>query len=155
MELSEQVEILIEIMNKCQKDIEYYERQRIEAETEETNLMHELEGAGVEHRTPPKYKERAVIATKQQRALLKRRKAKDTINLNGPLFELISSPEGIKFRNQLTQVLGKVRNYERHMAERKYNERKVKDEAVAEAMDKTKNFEAMLKGYRQSHKSKY
>lgn len=69
------------------------------------------------------YRERAELATKQRDNLLERRKCKDIIYEYQPLAELLSSKEGIRFMNLLSESLGKVRKQEKLHEDRIYHKR--------------------------------
>ena len=153
IKLSEKIELIVYIFEQCKADDRWYQEQQKEAESDETNLAHELEGVGVENRCPPKYEQRAIIATKLQNALIKRRIAKDNIRLNQPLFRFIESEVGAKALNQLKQTLGDLRRLENDMADRVYNKR----EAVTTHKNPTleKNLNQMIRDWKKKKRNKY
>ena len=136
---SERLELIIYIMEECRSITKWHKDKQTEAELEETNLTHELEGVGSENRTPPNYEQRAKIATRLQNVLIKRRVAKDTIRINQPLLKFVESDLGAKALNQLKQTLGELRKVENDMAERIYNKRGLNSQASNPDMEKKLN----------------
>ena len=123
MKLSEKIEIAINIFEQCKKDYEWYTDRLKEEERKKTDIMHELEGVGIDNKTPPQYNKRAVLATQLQDVLISRRIIKDNLIINEPLFELMDSGQGKDIINKLKGKLGEVRKAEAYTADRKYNKR--------------------------------
>ena len=139
MNLSQKVELIIHILDQCQKDANWYDAKLKEAEAEELNLNHELEGVATDARLPPKYRERARIATHLQNVLIQRRVAKDGIRSHQPLIKFIESEQGTKAINGLKQALGELRKVEASMAERVYAKRETENPPSNKAAEKKLN----------------
>ena len=153
IKLSEKIEVIIYILEQCNADVRYYKAQQQEAENEETNLNHELEGVGTENRRPPNYEQRAKIATQLQNSLIKRRVAKDALRFNQPLLKFIESEVGTKALNQLKQTLGELRKVESEMQERVYIKREAGNPAKNQAADKKLN--DMIRDWKKQSKKKH
>lgn len=150
MKLSDKIEFVLHVMEQCQADVRWYTQQQEDAEKEQTNLNHELEGVGTENRQPPNYDERARIATKLQHNLIRRRVAKDSLRANQPLLRFIESDEGKRAMNKLQQTLGELRNVEQTMDARAY----LKRETVAPETnpEMSKNLNKLIKDWKKSKK---
>jgi glycerol-3-phosphate cytidylyltransferase-like family protein len=96
-----------------------------DAEREENNLIHALEGVSGESKSPPRYKERATIATKLQNTLIKRRIAKDYTIAYKVLISYLDSEDGRRVINKFKYVLGEIRKTESMMENRTYRERDI------------------------------
>jgi len=151
--LSQKVELVIGILKQCPEDARFYQSLLDEAEAQKVNLEHELEGVGVLNRQPPKFDQRAVLATKLQAALVQRRKAKDGIRANGPLLDFVVSEQGIRAINQLSQTLGKLRDVEKKMDGRVFRER-VAGREKAET-EQSRNIDKLIKDYKKKRRMKY
>ena len=123
IKLSEKIELVISILEQSAKDYEWYNEQLSCADKKTTDLYHELEGAGVDHTTPPNYQQRAVLATQLQDTLLTRRIAKDAVDIYTPLFEFSNSMIGKETLKRLKADLGAVRKREQNKEHRKYHRR--------------------------------
>ena len=126
MELSKNIESILNIFEQCKSDSQMYETKLKEAESEESDILHQVEGVDEYCKAPPKYNERAVLATRLQEVLLNRREAKDLIKLNKPILEFINSETGQKAINMLKMRLGDVRKIEDSMETRRYYRRAAK-----------------------------
>jgi len=147
---SERVEFIIRILEECKADVRWAKQQLKESEATVTDLKHELIGAGSEKGLhPPKYEDRAKIATKMQNALLTRRAAKDAIQINQPLLKFVESDIGTRAMNQLGQVLGELRNVERNMEERVYGKR------GSENLSTNKKLNRLIRDWKKRNRSKY
>lgn len=153
MKLSEKIELILSILNQCPEDVRYYQSRLDEADAEKVNLEHELEGVGVENRTPPKYEQRAAIATKLQDTLKKRRVAKDIIRVNEPLLEFINSDVGIRTLRQLEQTLGKLRHVEKQMDERIFRKRVANQDVTI--VNQNKNIDKLIKDFKRKGRKKH
>lgn len=69
------------------------------------------------------YKERAKLATEQQKNLIERREHKDILYKYKPIIELLETKEGQRFINLLSETLGKVRKQEKSLENRTYHKR--------------------------------
>ncbi|MCL2322793.1 MAG: hypothetical protein FWC47_11905 [Oscillospiraceae bacterium] len=67
--------------------------------------------------------EKAKMATAERKNRLKRREAKDIVEVDEPLRKFILSPEGTKAINMLRQTLGDIRKVEKYHENRTYVER--------------------------------
>ena len=136
MKLSEKIEITINILEQCKKDYGWYEEKLKEEERKKTDIMHELEGVGVDNKTPPHYGKRASLATQLQDVLISRRIIKDNLIINEPLFELADSGQGKDIINKLKGKLGEVRKAEAYTEDRKYNKRAISQAPGNPALEK-------------------
>ena len=109
IKLSERIELILSILNQCKSDHIWYTSQLETEENKGNTLRHELEGVGVNHRTPPGYRERARLATELQAALIARRAAKDYIAITKPMADFLASDIGKNMVHQLQQQLGETR----------------------------------------------
>ena len=153
IKLSEQIEIVIQIFEQCKKDTEWYEARFKDAEREENNIRHEMEGITSEDGKPPKYEHRARLATRWQDTLLTRRAAKNNLALYKSLSEFIQSDAGESAINKLKQTLGKTRQEEKSMEDRVYYNRKT-DMAPSNPVLKN-NLDKMIAELKRKSKSKY
>lgn len=124
MKLSKKIEIIIKIYEQCISDYEWYEIRRQDAEKEENNIRHEMEGLKSDNGMPPKSTDRARLATAWQRTLLTRRAAKHHLAINQPFADYIGSDAGRNALNALKLVLGKTRKAESDMENKTYTMRK-------------------------------
>jgi len=145
--------LVIYILEQAGKDNAWYQERFKDAEREGCNLSHEILGHGITNKPLPKYKERAVIATKWQNALLARRAAKDNIALNQPLYEFADSEFGKQALNKLRQILGKIRKAESDMENRVYFKRQT--DIAPKNPDLEKNLNNLINDWKRSTQSKY
>ena len=139
MNLSQKIELVIHILEQSQREAKWFDAKLKEAEAEELNLNHELEGVANDARLPPKYRERARIATHLQNVLIQRRVAKDGMRSHQPLVKFIESEQGTKALNGLKQTLGELRKVEASMAERVYTKREAEKPTSNKAAEKKLN----------------
>jgi len=141
LKISEKIELIIYILESCKKDVGYYHEKLKLSEKEQTDLYHELEGVSIYGKgKAPTFKERAKIATRLQKALFKRRIAKDQVRLNDPLLILVENEIGSKFLNHLRQVLGETRKIEKQLDDRVYSLRSDEDDRPSNpALEKSLN----------------
>jgi hypothetical protein len=149
LKLSEKIEIIIYILEQCKKDYAWYAERLMEEENKKNDIMHELEGAGVDNKTPPKYDKRAALATKLQDVLITRRAIKDNVIINEPLFELVNSGQGKEMINKLKGKLGEVRKVEAYTENRKYNKR------ATESAPKNQALENLISEWKKDLKSRW
>ena len=123
IKLSENIELILNILENCRLDSQIYETALKEAENNQEDILHEIEGINDYEKLPPNYKQRAALATQLQNARIDRRIAKDYIKLNRPLLEFINSEIGAKAINLLKIRLGEVRKVENTMNIRRYYKR--------------------------------
>ena len=123
MKLSEKIELIICILEQSKKDCEWSAAALDEENRKKTDILHEMEGAGIDNKTPPKYDQRANLATKLQNTLIARRLAKDAFQINEPLYELVESEFGKTMLNKLKAKLGEVRKEEKNKENRLYAKR--------------------------------
>ena len=126
MKLSKDIELILNIFEQCKADSQMYETKLKDAEGEECDILHKLKGVDEYCKVPPKYNERAMLATRLQEVLLNRREAKDMIKLNKPMLEFINSETGQKAINMLKMRLEDVRKIEENMNTRRYYRRAAK-----------------------------
>ena len=153
MKISEKIELIIYLLEQCKSDSGWYQERFKDAEREENNIRHEMEGVGIENTGPPKFDRRAVLATKWQNTLITRRAAKDNIAMNQPLLEFIESDSGKNTINQLRQVLGKVRKVENDMSNRVYYKRETDTAKRNPALEKSLN--ALIRDWKSGLKRKH
>ena len=139
VKMSEKVELIIYLLEQCKSDISWYQERFKDAEREENNIRHEMEGVCSESGRPPKFDRRAVLATKWQNTLILRRAAKDSIALNQPLSDFLESDAGKNALNQLKQILGKIRKVENEMTNRAYYTREINAAGRNQALEKNLN----------------
>ena len=148
MKLSERIELTIYVLEQGKSDYEWYIKRQKDEEYRRTDLIHELEGAGVDNILPPKYEQRAQLATKLQHSLLARRIAKDAVDIYEPIFDLLESDMGKNFLNKLKVTLGEVRKRENNKTGRKYFRR-----AADEPPNAHPAFEKLIREWKQSLKN--
>lgn len=119
--------MIIYILEQCKIDVQWYQEQLKDEERRENNILHELEGVATEDGCPPKYDQRATLATQLQNTLIARRIAKDNITINQPIVDFINSEIGREAINKLKQKLGEIRKIEKNLHERIYHKRKTDD----------------------------
>jgi len=145
MKLSEKIELVINILEQCKIDINWYESKRMDAEQQENNIRHEMEGFTTKDGRPPSYNERARLATLWQNTLLTRRIAKNNIMLNQPLNEFIESDIGKTTLNSLKQILGKTRKIEKEIENMVYIVRKTDSTPMNPVLQK--NLDKMIRDF--------
>ena len=133
---SEKIELVLQILEQCKKDYKWYCEQLDEENNKRTDILHEIEGAGIDNTEPPNYDQRAVLATKLQNVLIARRVAKDGMYINAPIFDLFDSEPGAKTLNKLREALGEIRKREDNKEQRKYGRRAEKWPPENPALDK-------------------
>ena len=153
MKMSEKVELIIQLLEQCKSDVLWYEERFKDAEREENNIRHEMEGLGSERGKPPKFERRAVLATKWQHTLFMRRAAKDNISINRPLSDFLDSDIGKHSLNHLKQVLGQTRNVEKSMTNRVYYNRRT--DMAKNNPDLEKNLNKLIRRWKADLKSKH
>ena len=120
MKLSEQLEIIIKILEQCVADHRWYHDQLVDAESDENNIRHEMEGLGAGVTELPKGKRLTELAKKQQDTLLRRRVAKNNMEISQALFDYLQSDIGKAALNAFKQHLGKARQAEIRSENRVY-----------------------------------
>lgn len=152
MKLSEQIELIIKILDQCKSDDEWYRSQFKSAEAEETNLNHALIGirAGQPRIPPLNAKERNKIVTQLQKELLKREVAKDYMRVSQQFIDYLNTENARNFQKKLSEILGKTRKAEQDMENRIYSERSC---VVPENPNLQQNLNSMIKSYKKSRTS--
>jgi len=127
MKLSEQIELLIEIISESVADYEWNKKTLNDCDAEQQNLLHEFEGIkeGCTEVIPPSDAERRKIGTRMTRCRCRRRAAKDLMKVSFALSNFAKSDSGKTFLNSLKNVLGETRKAEATMESRRYYERDV------------------------------
>ena len=151
--MSEKVELIIYLLEQCKSDTFWYQERFKDAEREENNIRHEMEGFCSENGKPPKFDRRAVLATKWQNTLIIRRAAKDNAALNQPLSDFVESDIGKNALNQLKQVLGKIRKVETEMKNRVYHKREINTATRNPALEQ--NLNTLIRKWKTELKSKH
>ena len=148
MKFSEKIELVVHILDQCKKDYRWYSDQLEEENKRKIDLLHEMEGAGIDNTEPPNFDRRAILATKLQNILIARRIAKDSIDVNAPVFDLFESDQGAKILNKLKEALGEVRKEEANKELRKYNRRAEKSPPANPTLDK------LIREWKQSNRNR-
>ena len=156
LKLSEEIEVVLHFFERCKLDYRWHESQLEAEENLGNTLRHEIEGVGVEFKAPPKYKDRARLATGLQEALISRRIAKDLIAVYKPMVDFVDSDVGKNAINHLKQKLGEVRKIEEYMQDRTFYKRRTKNAAPVTEANKANqdNFEKMVKNWKKGSKQK-
>ena len=152
IKLSEKIELILGIFSQCKSDHTWYASQ-LEAEVNKENtLRHEIEGVGINHRTPPGYHDRAKLATELQEALIARRVAKDYVSITKPIADFLSTEIGRKMINNLQQLLGDARKSESKLVDRRFRKRQTVNMAP-ENPELKKSLDALINEWKKSCKS--
>ena len=147
IKLSEKIELILAILNQCKSDYSWYSSQLEAEENKENTIRHEIEGVGVNHRTPPGYKERARLATELQVALIARRAAKDLVAITKPMADFLATDISKSMVNQLQQQLGETRKAEARMVDRKFRKR-LTDNTAPENPELKKNLDVLIREWK-------
>ena len=129
IKLSDKIELILGIFSQCKTEYTWYASQLEAEENKENTLRHELEGVGINHRTPPGYRERARLATELQETLIARRAAKDYVAITKPMADFLSTEIGKKLINNLQQLLGEARKAESKLIDRRFRKRQTENSA--------------------------
>ena len=143
IKLSEKIELVLAILNQSKSDYTWYASQLEVEENKENTLRHEIEGVGINHRSPPGYRERARLATELQEALIARRAAKDYVAITKPMADFLSVEIGKSLINHLQKLLGETRKAESKLVDRRFNKRKT-DNTAPENPELKKNLDALI-----------
>jgi hypothetical protein len=122
MKLSEQIELIINIMTQSVADYDWYTQALSDCDAEQNNLLHAFEGI-LEDRQEvvlPTANEQRRLATKMTHCRSKRRSAKDLLRTHFPLSNYTKSDSGRAFLNAMKNVLGEVRKAEKQIEDRRY-----------------------------------
>ena len=150
MELSNKIEIIIQILEQCKSDFDWYEARRLDAEREENNVRHDMEGTGSGSGVLPKSKERARLATKWQQTLITRRVAKNQITVNQPLWDYLSSDAGKALVKSLPHILGKTRQAEKAIKNKAYARRPTDTAPMNPVLEK--NIDELIREWKRKYK---
>ena len=123
MKLSEKIRLVVMLLEDLGKDHSWHCDLLKDAEGEVTNIYHELIGIGTPDGAIPTSKERSKLATRLQKALMRRRAAKDVLDLLAPICEFVKEKPFVEVLNTLKQLQGHVRHREESMAARTYCKR--------------------------------
>ena len=146
MKLSEQLEIVIGILEQCVADHRWYGDQLKDAESDENNIRHETEGLGADVTAPPKGKRLSELAKKWQDSLIRRRVAKNSMEISQTLYDYLQSDVGKAMLNALKLNLGKTRQIETKVESRVYVKRLTDTAPINTALQE--QFEKMVKSKR-------
>ena len=152
--LSEKIELVLDVFEQSKIDLNWFESQKEADENKENTINHELAGVGVKNKTPPKYKERARLATELQDVLISRRLAKDGIAVHKPLVDFVESDIGKSAINALKQKLGEVRKAEGNQVDRKFFPRQTENAAPVN-VEQQKKLDALINDWKRKSHSKY
>jgi len=147
IKLSEKIELILGILSQCKSDYSWYASQLEVEENKENTLRHEIEGVGINHRTPPGYRERARLATELQEALIARRAAKDYVAITKPMADFLITDIGKKMVNQLQQLLGEARKSESKLVDRRFLKRQTENIAP-ENLELKKNLDKLIREWK-------
>ena len=152
IKLSEKVELVLGIFAQCKTDYNWYASQMEVEENKENTLRHEIEGVGINNRTPPGYRERARLATELQEALIARRVAKDYVTITKPMADFLSTDIGKKMINNLQQLLGDARKAEAKLLDRRFQKRQTINIAPENA-ELNKSLDSLIKEWKKKRQA--
>lgn len=119
---SEQISAFLKFLEQAEKDYEWAIQEESKAEMLTQDYLHQLE------LVPLTYHDRAKVAKQLRECRIHRRAAKDILIVNGSIVDFVRTEKGKVLISQLQQVVGKVRKEERHMQERTYTPKVLKQE---------------------------